>query len=442
MNPYIREPFTGAWQRNIACNDPLLMTFSGVYACIEIISADVSKLGLYLFRRQDDGSRKLVTNHPIAFLLRHPNDYQTQLELMQCVMISTLATGNAYLLKRRDQRGVVNALYPLDPHSVWPKIAEDGSIFYSMGGDLRLAGGLPQGAQVVAPASEVIHHRINPIGHPLIGTSPLIAAALSSTVGLNIQANSAALFGNMSQPGGILSTDKLVSPELAERMRQEWKKNFGGQNLGNVAVLGNGLKFDAGTAMKAVDAQLIDQLRWTIEDVARVFRVPGFMLGDLNKVSYRNSEQLQRTYYSGCLQFHLEALESRLHEGLELDDATEIEFDLDNLLRTEIDVRFDAYQKAINAGFYCINDARRREDLAPVEGGDEPLVQAQYVPLSAAIAKAEADAANAANPPAPPASEAVPVEDAQTTEPDAAAAAKRLTEEIIAGLRLHVRATI
>jgi hypothetical protein len=159
------------------------------------------------------------------------------------------------------------------------------------------------------------------------------------------------------------------------------------------------------------------------------------MLGDLSKVTYRNSEQLQRTYYSGCLQLHLEALESRLREGFELDDAHFVEFDLDNLFRTEIDTRFDAYQKAINAGFYTINDARTREDMPPVEGGDEPLVQAQYRPLSAAIREAEAAAEKAErDAKAPPPAPVIPDDD-DTDE----AEARALTQQLITGLQRYVR---
>ena len=258
-------------------------------------------------------------------------------------------------------------LYPLDPRQVQPVIAPDGMVFYALGGDLRMQG-IAEGNQVVVPGRDVIHHRINPITHPLVGSTPLVAGAMSAAVGLNIIQNSQAFFGNMSRPGGVISAPGKINEAMAVRLKSEWEKNYGQGNIGKIAVLAEGLKFDGTASVNPDDAQLIDQLRWTVEDVARVFRVPGFMLGDLSKVTYRNSEQMQRTYYSGCLQLHLEALESRLREGLELDDAHFVEFDLDNLFRTEIDTRFDAYQKAINAGFYTINDARTREDMSPGEG--------------------------------------------------------------------------
>jgi HK97 family phage portal protein len=435
LGTVIREPHTGAWQRDISCHDPSLLAFSGVYACITIISGDVAKLGLQLWQRDaDDGTRTLASRHPITLLLRRPNDYQTQLELIQSVMISALSSGNAYLLKRRDARGVINALYPLDPRQVQPVIAPDGMVFYALGGDLRLQG-ISAGRQVVVPASEIIHHRINPITHPLVGSTPLVAGAMSAAVGLNIIQNSQAFFGNMSRPGGVISAPGKINEPMAQRLKAEWEKNYGQGNIGKIAVLAEGLKFDGTASVNPDDAQLIDQLRWTVEDVARVFRVPGFMLGDLSKVTYRNSEQLQRTYYSGCLQLHLEALESRLREGFELDDAHFVEFDLDNLFRTEIDTRFDAYQKAINAGFYTINDARTREDMPPVEGGDEPLVQAQYRPLSAAIREAEAAAEKAErDAKAPPPAPVIPDDD-DTDE----AEARALTQQLITGLQRYVR---
>jgi HK97 family phage portal protein len=438
LGTLVREPSTGAWQRNLACNDPSLLTFSAVYACITVISGDVAKLGLYLYSRDAEGVRELAARHPISNVLRRPNDYQTQLELIQQMMISTLGSGNAYLLKRRDQRGVVNALYLLDPHQVRPVVTPEGSVFYSLGGDMRLAG-VASGEQIVVPASEIIHHRINAFAHPLLGTTPLVAASMSASVGLNIMQNSQAFFANMSRPGGVLSAPGKISEPMATRLRTEWEKNYGGSNIGKIAVLAEGLKFDGTATVNAVDSQLIDQLRWSVEDVARVFRVPGFMLGDLSKVTYRNSEQLQRTYYSGCLQFHLEALEARLHQGFELDDSHFVEFDLDNLLRTEIDVRFDAYQKAINAGFYSINDARRREDMPPVDGGDEPLVQAQYRPLSAAIAEADAAVEKAKRDAAAPVAPPPPPDDDELDDDDQVDDARALTARLTEGFDRYVR---
>ena len=203
---------------------------------------------------------------------------------------------------------------------------------------------------------------------------------------------------------------------MKKRAKEEWDTAYRGREYGKVAILPNGLQWQPIT-ITAQDAQLIEQLRWSVEDVARVFRVPPFMLGDMSKVSYRNTEQLARAYLTNCLAYHLRAIEVRLAAAFEFPANFEISFDLSALLRTEIDVRFTAYAQALNAGWQSINEVRAQEGLAPVDGGEEPRVQMQYRPLSEA---------NAPPPtPAPPAPTPAPTNEpapADTTEPADAAA--------------------
>jgi hypothetical protein len=145
--------------------------------------------------------------------------------------------------------------------------------------------------------------------------------------------------------------------------------------------------------------------------VARVFRVPTFMLGDVSKVTYRNSEQLARAYLTGCLAWHIESIEKRFERAFQFPITYEIKFDLTQLLRTEIDVRYTAYQASLNAGWQSINEVRAQEGLEPVPGGEEPRVQMQYVPLSAANAPppaADPAPGPADQPPAPATTESAP----------------------------------
>jgi HK97 family phage portal protein len=385
----IEESFTGAWQRNLSqCDDASMLGFSAVYACIAIISSDIAKMPLRLMRRRADGGRDVATTHPISALLYAPNHYQTRVDFIQQVMVSTLIHGNAYILKERDNREVVSSMYVLDPRRVKVLVAEEtGDVFYEIRGS-RLAG--LQDKTVKVPASEMIHHRLVCLEHPLVGNTPLYAAGSSAMVGARIVMNSGSFFGHQARPAGALVAPGKIDKDTAKFLKDQWEENFSGRNTGRTAVLSNGLKWEPLT-MTSVDAQLIEQLRWTVEDVARVYRVPSFMLGDLTKVTYKNSEQLNRTYYSGCLQYHIEALEARFDEAFGLATDVEIEFDLDTLFRTDMETRFAAYNTAINAGLMAFNEARAREDLPRLKGGDEPLVQKQNVPLSMVGKIAEQD---------------------------------------------------
>ena len=382
----IRESYPGAWQQNampVPLSPPLL-SFSGVYACVNIISSDIAKLPINLWRKLAKGGRELADNHPIYALLQNPNPYQTHVDFFAYFLVSLLLSGNTYVLLSRDARGVVNRMDILNPYFVRPLVAETGDVFYqiSRSNSLQLVADFqPQEGVFVVPASEIIHHRIMCVDHPLVGVTPLYAAAMSATVGVRAGLSSAEFFANMGRPSGLLTAPGKVSKELADRLREEWDKNYGPGQSGKTAMLGDGLKWEAIT-LSAVDSQLLELLKWGVADVGRVYRVPGFMLGDLDKVTYRNSETLMRTYYSGCLQFHLEAIEARLSAAFKLANDIELEFNIDAILRTDLDVRFAAYKEGITSGFLTINEARDKEGLASVKGGDEPMMQVQYAPLS------------------------------------------------------------
>jgi len=394
------EPFAGAWQQNVQCAKdcaPSLLAFPAVYACVTIIASDVAKLPLVIKEDLPDGGAVNAVRSPYWRLLHNPNPMQTRLEFIQHYMSSKLIAGNTYVLLLRDERGVVNQMYVLDPHKVMPLVADEtGDVFYSLGQDrLRAVED-----QVIVPARDIIHDKMVTLWHPLVGVSPLFAAAVSAMTGARIMINSERFFANMSRASGILTAPGKISEPLAARVKEQWEQNYGNGNIGRTAVMGEGMEYKP-LSMNAVDAQLVEQLRWSSEDVARVYRVPGFMLGDLTKLSYRNSEQMARTYYQGCLQYHLESVELILEKALGISSNQHVEFGLEDLFRMEIDTRYKAYDTALKAGFLSINDVRRKEGESPVKGGDEPMVQMQYVPLSVAVENAKVALENAQNPPEP-----------------------------------------
>ena len=166
--PVIRESFTGAWQRNIEVNFDSALAFHAVYSCVTLISNDFGKLANVLYEWDDDERIWLETDSP-AFspVLRKPNKYQNHVQFKEWYAMSKLLRGNVYVLKERDQRGVVIAEYVLDPNRVKPLVTEDGSVYYQLGAD-NLVNDLIEVERVV-PASEIIHDRMNCLYHPLVG---------------------------------------------------------------------------------------------------------------------------------------------------------------------------------------------------------------------------------------------------------------------------------
>lgn len=392
----ILEANSGDWQRNVEIDYDGVRAFHAVYACMTLIASDVAKLRVKLVRQDGNGVWSEIDNPAYSPVLRKPNKFQNRIQFWEHYMLSKLSTGNVYVLKRRDNRGVVTALHVLDPRRVTPLVTDLGDVYYQLAAD-NLAGNL---GDLVVPASEIIHDRMNTIYHPLVGTSPIHAAGVAAMQGLRIQTNATQFFANGARPSGILTAPGAISDETAQRLKSHWEANYSGANAGRIAVLGDGLKFEAMT-MTADDAQMIQQLKWTASVVCSVFHVPLYKvaMGD-GQPNYNNVQNLNVEYYSQCLQQHIEAAELCLDEGLGLDayvgDRIGTEFDLDGLLRMDSKTQMETLAEAKN--LMTLNERRRRIDLPSMDGGDTVYLQEQDHSLEAIAAR---DAALVAGPPAP-----------------------------------------
>jgi HK97 family phage portal protein len=380
----IRESYAGAWQSNVIA-DPQhsLLAFSAVYACVTLIADDISKLRLKLVAFSE-GVWQETTNAAFSPVLRKPNQYQTRIQFINQWVQSKLLYGNTYVLKVRDNRGIVVQMFILDPRLVKALVADDGSVFYECGMN-RLTG---TQNSITVPASEVIHDRAICFFHPLIGVGPIYACAISATQGGRIQTNSAKFFDNMSRPSGHLTAAGTISDETSARLKAHFESNFSGGNLGRLLVTGDGLKYEPMT-IPAQQAQLIEQLRWTVEDVARCFHVPLHKIASDSGIKYANMAQMNQDYYSQTLQVLIENIELLLDEGLGLTGGPQtlgIELDLDGLLRMDPLQIAQKNQIELDAGYLAPDEARRSVNLPPVEGGKTPYMQQQKFPI-AALAK-------------------------------------------------------
>jgi HK97 family phage portal protein len=407
--PVVREPFSGAWQDNEEESVETVVANSAVFACVTLIASDVAKMRLRLVEQDTDGIWSEIENPAFSPVLRKPNRYQNRIQFFYWWMASKLLHGNTYALKARDKRSIVTALYILDPTRCRPLVAPDGSVYYELKTD-NLSG-LMEGVQVV-PASDVIHDVGHPLFHPLVGVSPIFACGVAAVQGLRIQSNSSQFFANGSKPGGVLTAPGFIAQETADRVKAYWDTNFTGENMGKVAVLGDGLKYEAMT-VNAHDSQLIEQLKWTGLDVCTAFRVPAYKIGIGPAPNYNNVEALDQQYYSQRLQFDIESIELVMDEGLSLaPDRIEgkrmgVEFDLDDLMRMDSATLIKSEKDA--AGIKKINESRKRLNLPPVTGGDTVYLQQQDFSLEA-LAKRDATADPFGTATAPAA--------AQTSEPE------------------------
>lgn len=395
----IREAATGWWQAHVTADKPQdVLAFSAVFACVTKIAGDIAKMRLKLVQEQDDGTcKELNGNTPYRAVLERPNHYQNRITFVQNWTISKLLHGNAYALKRRDSRGIVTALYPLDPQRVTPMVTDQGDVYYRLEADhlSRMQ------VQVIVPASEIIHDLMCPLWHPLVGVSPIYACGLSATMGNRIQKNSTQFFGNMSRPSGVLTSPARLEPADTAELKRQWEENYGGMNSGKTAVLGNGLKFEPISAVAAEQAQLIEQLKWTVEDVGRCFSMPLYKIGGAVPAN-ASVESLNQTYYSECLQILIESMELCFKEGLALPRDYYVECDLDGLLRMDQHAMALVEKELVGAGIKAPDESRARLNLPPVTGGKTPYLQQQNYSL-AALAKRDAkeDPFGSAEKPAP-----------------------------------------
>jgi HK97 family phage portal protein len=417
--PVVRESFSGAWQQNVDVTLDSVLAYFAVYACITLIAADIGKLTLRLVAKNDDGIWEEIDNPAFSPVLRKPNRYQTINKFVEQWIVSKLINGNAYVLKERDARGVVVAMYVLNPMRVMPLIAPDGAVYYNLGSDYlsETPFGLP-----AVPASEIIHDPMVCLFHPLVGVTPIYACGLAATQGLQIQTTSTKFFGAGSQPGGVLTAPGAIGDETAARLKAYWDTNFTGDNAGKVAVVGDGLHYEAMT-VKAADAQLIEQLKWTAENVCSCYHVPPYMVNVGPAPPYANVEPVFQQYYAQCLQSLLTNLEKSLDSGMGLlapINGTQYgtEFDIDDLIWMDTATKTKAAGDAISTGGMSPDEARKRYyGLGPVAGGDTPYMQQQMFSLKAL---AERDANDpfskpATPPPAAPGDTTPPPPDDTTT---------------------------
>jgi len=422
--PVIRESFTGAWQQNMVLRADSVLSYFAVYACITLIASDIGKLCLRLVQQTSDGIWTETSTPAFSAVLRKPNPYQTIQKFVEQWIVTKLIWGNAYVLKARDNRNVVRELYVLAPQRVRCLVAPDGSVYYELQTDYLAE--LPE--PITVPADDIIHDPMVALYHPLVGVSLIYACGMAAYQGLKIQANSTAFFANGSHPGGVLLAPGAISNETAQRLAAYWRDNFSGDNMGKIAVLGDGLKYDA-MAMSAVDAQLIDQLKWTADDVCACFHVAPYMIGIGVPPPYANIEPLVQLYYSQCLQTLLTAIERSLDVGLGLltpIDGTQYgtEFDIDDLIWMDTKTRADAATKS--AGVLSPNEARKKYyGVGPATGGDSPMVQQQYYSLNALAKRDKADPFAKPTPATPPAPPAGPPDAGKTFGTDVAAAIRR-----------------
>jgi HK97 family phage portal protein len=216
----IQESYPGAWQQNSPVTTSSVSAYWAVWSCVTLIAGDIAKL----FPRvvEWDQAKQIWIETEKRPILLKPNRYQNYIDFIFDWVRCLLLYGNTYVLKERNAQRKIVALYILDPSRVTPLVASDGGIYYRLNTD-NLAGVM---SEVTVPQSELIHDRIYPLFHPLIGVSPIFACGSAAGQGIAIQNNSQKFFENMSRPSGVLVAPGAISDETAAAVKTAWTSNF------------------------------------------------------------------------------------------------------------------------------------------------------------------------------------------------------------------------
>lgn len=432
----VRDWFPGAWQQNMELQSAVSLTgYAPFYACASQISGDIAKLALDLMALDDKTGieNRAPKTSPFWQVLRKPNRYQNRIQFIRHWVLCKLIHGNAYALKGEfDQRGICTALYLLDPRSTRARITPEGDIYYSVSSDLLAQ--LPNGATAI-PQRFILHDRGPTFWDPLVGVSPFVAAALSGSLGMKIQRQSAAFFGNMSRPSGIITGPDQIPQAEAQRLKDGWRENYSGLNVGNIAVLGDKLTYQQ-LSIAAEASQLAEQLGIAAVDVATAFGMPAYMINQGPMPTNNNVEALRLDYYMRALQVPMEEMELLLTEGLQMPDGYSAEFNLDGLLRMDTSSQMTTLAAGVKGMILKPNEARAKLNLEPVKGGDTVYGQHQDYSVGALDERdRSADPFGTAAPPAPPPAPA-PAEPAAPVPP--AEDAAKAIEDLAADLRLEL----
>jgi len=359
-------------------NERTAMQTSAVYACVRILAESVAGLPLHVYERTANGSKSTKPSHPLYRLLHdEPNREMTSFVFRETLMSHLLLWGNAYAQIIRDGRGFPIALYPLLPDRMTVDRNEIGELVYTYQSDK---------GQVKLRRENILH--IPGLGFDgLIGYSPIAMAKNAVGLALATEDYGATFFANGANPGGVLEHPGVIKPEQADRLRESWQSQFGGANAHKVAVLEEGLKFHQ-MSIPPEQAQFLETRKFQINEIARIFRVPPHMVGDLEKSSFSNIEQQSLEFVKYTLDPWVVRWEQALQQALILpsEKATIfIKFNLDGLLRGDYQSRMQGYSTGIQNGFMSVNDVRGLEDmnlLTAEEGGDLHFVNGNMVKLA------------------------------------------------------------
>ena len=377
------------------------MQMTAVYSCVRILAEAVAGLPLHLYRYKEDGGKEKALDHPLYLLLHdEPNPEMSSFVFRETLMTHLLLWGNAYAQIIRNGKGEVIALYPLMPNRMVVDRDIHGQLYYQYTRSTEEAPTM-KGVTVNLPPSDVLH--IPGLGFDgLVGYSPIAMAKNAIGMAIACEEYGAKFFANGAAPGGVLEHPGTIKDP--QRVRESWQSTFGGSgNSNKIAVLEEGMKYTP-IGISPEQAQFLETRKFQINEIARIFRVPPHMVGDLEKSSFSNIEQQSLEFVKYTLEPWLVRWEQSIQRTLFSPEEKKryfAKFNVEGLLRGDYASRMSGYATARQNGWMSANDIRELENLDRIpteDGGDLYLINGNMLPLGNAGAFADTQTGKEENP--------------------------------------------
>ena len=376
-------------------NERTAMQTTAVYACVRILAEAVASLPLHVYEYQDDGGKKLVHDHPLYYLLHdEPNPEMTSFVFRETLMSHLLIWGNAYAQIIRDGAGRVLGLYPLLPDKMDVQRDDKGNIYYVYSRNSDENPMFKEYGNIRLKAEDVLH--IPGLGFDgLIGYSPIAMAKNAVGMTLACEEYGASFFANGANPGGVLEHPGVLKDP--SKVRESWNSVYRGvNNAHKIAVLEEGMKYQQ-IGIPPEEAQFLETRKFQINEIARLYRIPPHMVGDLDKSSFSNIEQQSLEFVKYTLDPWVIRWEQSLQRSLLLPGEKGkyfIKLNVDGLLRGDYQSRMNGYAVGRQNGWFSANDIREMENMNPIpdeEGGNLYLINGAMTKLADAGAFAKTD---------------------------------------------------
>lgn len=334
---------------------------SAVYACVNLLSQTIGTLPFALYEKTPKGAQK-ASSHELNRLVEiAPNEKMNAVAFLQALVYNTLLYGNGFIEPIRARSGKILEL----------KLIKSKNVYINT--DLeRYEVSTDKGKTRIYKYNELVNVMFQPSENGIKGLTPISACQATLKLSNALDANANALFKNGAMPSGALEFPQQLSDEQYLKLSNAMNRDYNGNNAHATMILDAGAKFHP-ISMSNAEAQFLELKNFQIADIARIFRVPPNLIGDLSRATFDNAEQLKITFVDSTIRPFCECIEAAFnHRLLSPYEQSKFyfKFNLSGLLRGDVKTRFEAYNLGRNMGVYSANDIRKLEDMNEIERGD------------------------------------------------------------------------